>query len=99
MIRMTKKKLLSRIRKAERKQSSDKLKPDRLFDLVVIKMMAALAMSVALLFGGGTVFIYAAARNIAVGSYDPSVGTIFGVHIALLMFYYAFALFKYIVSD
>ncbi|MCE7738797.1 MAG: hypothetical protein KAU62_12815 [Candidatus Heimdallarchaeota archaeon] len=96
---MTKKKPPSRIRMTERKPPPSKLKPDRLFDLVVIKMMTALAMSVALLFGGGTVFIYAVAGNIAVGSYDSSVGTIFGVHIALLMFYYSFALFKYIVSD
>jgi len=83
----------------ERKPPPSKLKPDRQFDLVVIKMMAALGISVAFLFGGATIFVYAVAGNIDVGSYDSSVGTIFGVHIALLMFYYSFALFKYIVSD
>ncbi|OLS32113.1 MAG: hypothetical protein HeimAB125_12290 [Candidatus Heimdallarchaeota archaeon AB_125] len=76
-----------------------KPKPDRQFDLVVIKMMAALTISVALLFGGGTIFVYAAAGNIAVDPYDSTVGTILGIHLALLMFYYSVALFKYIVSD
>ena len=83
----------------EQKPPTRKPKPDRQFDLVVIKMMAALTISVALLFGGGTIFVYAAAGNIAVGSYDSTVGTVFGIHLALLMFYYSVALFKYIVSD
>ena len=88
-----------RIDEAERKPPKSKPKPDRQFDLVVIKMMAALTISVALLFGGGTIFIYAASGNISVGSYDSSVGTVLGIHLALLMFYYSVALFKYIVSD
>jgi hypothetical protein len=88
-----------RIDETERKPPPSKPKPDRQFDLVVIKMMAALTISVALLFGGGTIFVYAAAGNIAVGSYDSAVGTVLGIHLALLMLYYSVALFKYIVSD
>ena len=82
-----------------KKPPPSKPKPDRQFDLVVVKMMAALTFSVALLFGGGTVFIYAVAGSISVGAYDSSVGTILGIHLALLMIFYSVALFRYIVSD
>lgn len=76
-----------------------KEKPDRQFDIVVLKMMSALAISVALLFGGGTILVYAIAGKISVGEYESVVGTVFGVHLAALMIFYSFALFKYIVSD
>ncbi len=84
---------------SETKPPKTKQKPDRQFDLVVIKMMGALALSVALLFGGGAILIYAVAGNIAIAGYENTVGTILGVHIATLMIFYAFAMFKYIVSD
>jgi len=75
-------------------------KPDKLFDMVVLKMITALAVSSALLFGGGAIFVYAAARWIPIEpNYDSIVGAFFGVHLSILMVYYAFALFKYIVSD
>lgn len=74
-------------------------KPDKLFDLVVLKMITALAVSSALLFGGGAIFVYAAARWIPIEPYDSIVGAFFGIHLSILMVYYAFALFKYIVSD
>lgn len=76
-----------------------KPKPDRQFDLIVLKMMGALALSVALLFGGGTIFVYAASRNLSIEGYDTFVGMVLGIHIAILMIYYAIAMFKYIVSD
>lgn len=76
-----------------------KVKPDRQFDLIILKMMSALAFSVALLFGGGTILVYAVARNISIVGYENTVGTVFGIHLAALMVFYAFALFKYIVSD
>lgn len=74
-------------------------KPDKLFDMVVLKMITALAVSSALLFGGGAIFVYAAARWIPIEPYDSIVGAFFGIHLSILMVYYAFALFKYIVSD
>lgn len=82
-----------------RKPPKTKQKPDRQFDIVVFKMMAALAISVALLFGGGTIFVYAVARHIEIAGYENTVGTVLGIHMAVLMIFYAFALFKYIVSD
>ena len=83
----------------KRKQKSPTEEPDRIFDIIVIKMMAALAFSVALLFGGGTMFVYAATRAIEVPGYEPIIGTFLGLHMSLLMIYYALSLFKYIVSD
>jgi len=74
-------------------------KPDRQFDIVVLKMMSALAFSVALLFGGGTILVYAISGNIEVVGYDNTAWSIFGIHLAALMIFYSFALFKYIVSD
>ena len=76
-----------------------KEKPDRQFDIVVLKMMSALAISVALLFGGGTILIYAISGNVQVVGYENTAWTIFGIHLAALMIFYSFALFKYIVSD
>ncbi|MHA1199328.1 MAG: hypothetical protein ACTSQF_08295 [Candidatus Heimdallarchaeaceae archaeon] len=76
-----------------------KVKPDRQFDIVIFKMMSALAFSVALLFGGGTFLVYAIARNIDIAGYENTVGTVLGIHLAALMVFYALALFKYIVSD
>jgi hypothetical protein len=84
---------------SEKKPPKSKPKPDRQFDIVVIKMMAALAFSVALLFGGGAIFIYATFGSFNVPGYDPIFGTVLGVHLALLMVYYSLSLFKYIVSD
>ncbi len=81
------------------KPPKSKQKPDRQFDLVVMKMMGALAFSVALLFGGGTIFIYAVSGNIAISGYESNAGSVLGVHMAVIMIFYAFALFKYIVSD
>ncbi len=83
----------------EKKPPPKKQKPDRQFDAVVIKMMAALAFSVALLFGGGTVFVYAAFRNLSLEGYSSFVGTFLGIHLAILMVFYSLTLFKYIVSD
>lgn len=74
-------------------------KPDKVFDMVIIKMMAALTFSVALLFGGGTMFVYAAARALHIEGYPDYVGAFFGIHLAILMLYYSIALFKYIVTD
>ena len=85
--------------KDTKQPSPSKPKPDRQFDVVVMKMMAALALSVALLFGGGTIFIYAVAGSIEIQNYGNDVGTVLGIHITILMLFYAFALFKYIVSD
>ncbi|MHA1345556.1 MAG: hypothetical protein ACTSVO_04710 [Candidatus Heimdallarchaeaceae archaeon] len=80
-----------------------KLKPDRLFNAIIFKMMAALAFSVALLAGGGALLVYSLNPNAVVilGYEDEiiSVWTFLGIHMTLLMFYYAIALFKYIVSD
>ena len=76
-----------------------KPKPDRQFDIVIIKMMAALAFSVALLVGGGTIFVYAAFRSIPLEGYNSLVGTFLGIHLAILMIFYSISLFKYIVSD
>jgi len=76
-----------------------KQKPDRQFDTIIIKMMAALAFSVALLVGGGTIFIYATFRSIPLEGYNSLVGTFLGIHLAILMIYYSVSLFKYIVSD
>ncbi|MBY8999911.1 MAG: hypothetical protein KGD64_03260 [Candidatus Heimdallarchaeota archaeon] len=84
-------------------KSKIKIKPDNLFNAIIFKMMAALAFSVALLFGGGTLLVYALNPNaVTFIGFDEeiiSVWTFLGVHMTLLMFYYAFALFKYIVSD
>jgi len=85
--------------KKRKKKKSLAEEPDRVFDSVVIKMMAALAFSVALLFGGVTFFVYAAARSITVPGYESIIGSFLGVHLSILMVYYALALFKYIVSD
>ncbi|MHA1853336.1 MAG: hypothetical protein ACTSUF_07470 [Candidatus Heimdallarchaeaceae archaeon] len=74
-------------------------KPDIVFDIIIIKMMAALTFSVALLFGGGTMFVYAAARALHIPGYQDYVGAFFGIHLAILMIYYSIALFKYIISD
>ncbi len=76
-----------------------KLKPDRQFDAVILKMMAALAFSVALLVGGGTIFVYASFQDIPLEGYSPIVGTFLGIHLAILMIFYSVSLFKYIVSD
>jgi hypothetical protein len=84
---------------SEEKPPKSKTKPDRQFDIVVIKMMGALALSVAFLFGGGAIFVYATFGSFSIPGYDPIFGTILGVHIALLMVYYSLSLFKYIVSD
>ena len=84
---------------SEEKPPRSKTKPDRQFDIVVIKMMAAWAFSVAFLFGGGTIFVYAALGSFNIPGYDAIFGTILGVHMALLMVYYSVSLFKYIVSD
>jgi len=84
---------------SEIKPPPSKAKPDRQFDIVVIKMMAALAFSVALLFGGGTVFVYAAFQRFDVPGYPLIVGTFLGIHMAILMIYYSISLFKYIISD
>lgn len=81
------------------KPPKSKAKPDRQFDIVVLKMMAALAFSVSFLFGGGTIFIYAALGSFNIPGYDSIFGTVLGVHIALLMVFYSLSLFKYIVSD
>ena len=65
--------------------------------------MAALAFSVALLFGGGTLLVYSLNPNtVTILGFENeiiSVWTFLGIHMTLLMFYYSFALFKYIVSD
>ncbi len=80
-----------------------KQKPDKLFNLIILKMMAALAFSVTLLFGGGALLVYALNPNaVVISGYEEeiiSVWTFLGIHMTLLMFYYSFALFKYIVSD
>ncbi|MHA1259880.1 MAG: hypothetical protein ACTSRO_09635, partial [Candidatus Heimdallarchaeaceae archaeon] len=69
-----------------------KPKPDRQFDIIVLKMMGAIAFSVAFLFGGGAIFIYAATRNIPIENYDSYVGMVLGIHLALLMIYYSISL-------
>jgi hypothetical protein len=84
---------------SETKPPPSKSKPDRQFDIVVIKMMAALTFSVALLFGGGAVFVYAASQRFPVPGYDLLVGSFLGIHMAILMIYYSISLFRYIVSD
>lgn len=84
---------------SDTKPPQTKEKPDRQFDIVVLKMMSALAFSVALLFGGGTILVYAIARNLPISGYDNTVGTVLGIHLAALMVFYAIALFRYIVSD
>ena len=81
------------------KPPTQKEKPDRQFDAVIIKMMAALAFSVALLFGGGTIFVYATFRSIPLEGYNSLVGTFLGIHLAILMIFYSISLFKYIISD
>ena len=84
---------------SENRLPKKKEKHDKQFDIVVIKMMLALALSVSLLFGGGALLVYAIAGNIPIVGYENTVFTVLGVHLAALMFFYAFALFKYIVSD
>ena len=81
------------------KAPKQKVKPDRQFDAVIIKMMAALAFSVALLFGGGTIFVYATFQSIPLEGYNSLVGTFLGIHLAILMIFYSISLFKYIISD
>jgi len=81
------------------KPPKTKPKPDKQFDVIVLKMMTALAFSVAFLFGGGTIFVYAVTQNLIVEPYSAYVGSVLGIHIAVLMIYYALSLFKYIVSD
>ncbi len=83
----------------ESRPPKNKVKPDRQFDIVVLKMMSALAISVAFLFGGGTILVYAVTRKITVVGYENLAGTVFGIHLAALMIFYSFALFRYIVSD
>ena len=84
---------------SELKPPKSKPKPDRQFDIVVIKMMGALAFSVALLFGGGAIFVFATFGSYEIPGYDPIFGTVLGIHLALLMVFYSLSLFKYIVSD
>ena len=91
-------------KKADKKSKVDtKPKPDKLFDMIILKMMTALAFSVALLFGGGTLLVYSLNPNaVTIAGFENefiSVWTFLGVHMTILMLYYAFALFKYIVSD
>ncbi len=85
------------------KPTKTKQKPDKLFNLIIIKMMAALAFSVALLVGGVTLLVYSlnpyAAVIIGFEEEIISVWSFLGIHLTLLLFYYAVALFKYIVSD
>ncbi|MCK4973376.1 MAG: hypothetical protein KAS52_08640 [Candidatus Heimdallarchaeota archaeon] len=85
------------------KPPKTKEKTDTLFSFIILKMMAALAFSVALLVGGVTLLVYSLNPNAVVilGFEEEiiSVWTFLGIHMTLLMFYYAFALFKYIVSD
>ena len=85
------------------KPPESKQKPDSLFSFIIIKMMAALAFSVALLVGAVTLLVYSLNPNAVVilGFEEEiiSVWTFLGIHMTILMFYYAFALFKYIVSD
>ncbi|MHA1116113.1 MAG: hypothetical protein K9W45_05390 [Candidatus Heimdallarchaeum aukensis] len=88
-----------KLKKGNKKEKDEKEKPDRLLDLIIIKMMLALTLSVVFLFGGGTMFIYASFNNIEIEGYSSIFGSIFGVHIAILMLYYSVSLFKYIVSD
>ncbi len=80
-----------------------KQNPDKLFNLIILKMMAALAFSVALLVGGATLLVYSlnpyAAVILGFEEEIISVWSFLGIHMTLLMFYYAIALFKYIVSD
>lgn len=85
------------------KPPKTKEKPDKLFNLIIIKMMAALAFSVALLFGGGALLVFSLSPEyVIIAGFEEaiiSVWTFLGIHMTLLMFYYSFALFKYIVSD
>ncbi len=85
------------------KPPESKQKPDSLFSFIILKMMAALAFSVALLVGAVTLLVYSLNPNAVVilGFEEEliSVWSFLGIHITLLMFYYSFALFKYIVSD
>ncbi len=85
------------------KPPKTKQKPDKLFDLIIFKMMAALAFSVALLFGGGSLLVFSLNSDfVNFTGFEGeiiSVWTFLGIHMTLLMFYYSFALFKYIVSD
>ena len=85
------------------KPPKTKEKTDTLFSFIILKMMAALAFSVALLVGGVALLVYSLNPNAVVilGFEEEiiSVWTFLGIHMTLLMFYYAFALFKYIVSD
>ena len=80
-----------------------KEKLDKLFNLIIFKMMAALAFSVALLFGGGALLVFSLSSDFVIFSgFEEeiiSVWTFLGIHMTLLMLYYSFALFKYIVSD
>ncbi|MHA1202037.1 MAG: hypothetical protein ACTSQ4_05905 [Candidatus Heimdallarchaeaceae archaeon] len=85
------------------KPPKTKEKPDKLFNLIILKMMAALAFSVALLVGGVTLLVYSLNPNaVAILGFEEeiiSVWSFLGIHLTLLLFYYAIALFKYIVSD
>ncbi len=81
----------------DRKKTKEE--PDTAFDLVIIKMVSALAFSVAFLFAGGTLFVYAAFGGISMPGYSTTVATFLSIHLSILMFYYSVALFKYIVSD
>ncbi|MHA1551148.1 MAG: hypothetical protein ACTSUP_08970 [Candidatus Heimdallarchaeaceae archaeon] len=91
------------VRPPEREKPKTKQEPDKLFSFIILKMMAALAFSVALLVGGVTLLVYSLNPNAVVilGFEEEiiSVWSFLGIHMTLLMFYYAFALFKYIVSD
>lgn len=86
--------------KNSKKQKEKKPKPDPLFDLIVIKMMTALALSVTFLFSGGALFVYAAFRNIEIeGESNPTVGAFLGIHLSILLLYYSYTSFKYIITD
>lgn len=85
------------------KPPETKQKPDALFSIIILKMMAALAFSVALLVGGLALLVYSLNPNAVVilGFEEEliSVWSFLGIHLTILIFYYSFALFKYIVSD
>ncbi|MHA1304123.1 MAG: hypothetical protein ACTSQE_06270 [Candidatus Heimdallarchaeaceae archaeon] len=85
--------------KIRKKKEETADKPDRLFDIIVIKMMLALTLSVSFLFGGGTLFIYSAFNSIEIEGYSPIVGSFLGIHAAMLLLYYSIAFFRYIITD
>ncbi len=85
--------------KKKKKRQEKQPEHDKLFTLIVLKMMLSLTLSVALFFASGAVFLYAAFNKIPIEGYPSIVGSFLGINMAILMLYYSISFFKYIVSD